>query len=156
MPSSDRRPPAGAKRSRTSVTPKQIALVHLAAKRLGFADDVYRSILFHHGGGVTSANDLSPAGFEGVMAYYAAWGFRSDWTKRTFGARPGMASPRQVDLIRRLWREWSGGDDDGAMNTWLERSFHVSALRFLTSEGADKAINGLRAMIKRKPSTPAL
>lgn len=135
------------------MTPKQTALVHLAAKQLGFDDDIYRTILKVHGG-VDSARDLDNRGFERVMAYFTAHGFRSTWTQRTFGKRPGMASPRQVDLIRDLWTEWSGKSDEASLNAWLERSFHVTALRFLSSAAAGKAISGLKAMISRK-RTPA-
>lgn len=131
-------------------TAKQIALVHVARKQLGFDDDTYRAILHHHGGGAASAAELDRDGFDGVMAYFTAWGFRSTWTKRTYGRRAGMATPNQVELIRKLWREWSGGDDEAALNHWVERFYHVAAVRFLTPDAASKAINGLRAMIARK------
>lgn len=131
------------------MTPKQIALVHLAAKRLGFDEDLYRTILKVHGG-VESATHLDNPGFERVMAYFTAHGFRSDWTERTYGKRPGRASPAQIDMIRALWRQWSNDPDDTALNRWLERSYGVSTLRFLTPNIAAKAINGLRAMTKRK------
>lgn len=136
---------------RSRVTRKQIALVNLAAKELGFVDDGLLSVLFHIGGGAMKASELDAAGFDAVMAYFTAWGFRSNWTKRTFGDRQGMATPRQVDLIRDLWREWSGADDEPALNAWLERSYGVSALRFTTSAVASKAIAGLKAMKRRKP-----
>lgn len=131
------------------MTPKQIALVHLAAKQLRLDDDLYRTVLKVRGG-VDSAKDLDRDGFERVMAYFTAHGFRSTWTKRTFGKRPGMASPEQVDIIRRLWERWSGDTDEAAINRWLERSYHISSLRFLTTENASKAINGLKAMVRRR------
>lgn len=130
------------------MTPKQIALVHLAAKRLGFDEDLYRTILKVHGG-VESARHLDNPGFERVMAYFTAHGFRSDWTERTYGKRPRRASPAQIDMIRTLWHKWSNDPSDAALDTWLERSFRISALRFLTPAAAAKAINGLRAMIAR-------
>ena len=132
-----------------TIGPKKIALLHLASKQLGFDDETYHAVLFRYGRAALTASDLDQEGFEGVMAYFTACGFRSDWTKRTFGNRPGMASPRQIDAIRAMWREWSGSADDAALNKWIERSFHVTALRFLTSETAGKAINGLRAMCRR-------
>ena len=128
---------------------KQIALVHLAAKQLGLDDGTYRAALEHQGG-VTSAKDLDHAGFTTVMAYFTACGFRSDWIKRTYGNRPGMASPGQVDLIRLLWRQYAGSGDDRALNRWLDRSFKASALRFVTRDQAAMAIAGLKAMIARQ------
>lgn len=128
---------------------KQLAVVHMAAAELKLDEATYRDVLDRFAG-VTSAKDLDNRGFTAVMAYFTALGFRSTWTQRTYGRRPGMASPKQIDLIRRLWRSWSGADDEAALGHWIDHSFHVSALRFLDSAGADKAINGLRAMIRRK------
>ncbi|ABD87123.1 regulatory protein GemA [Rhodopseudomonas palustris] len=131
------------------ITPAQIALVHLAKKHLGWNEEMYRAVLYKLGG-VESAKDLDQGGFALVMEYATSFGFRSDWTKRTYGKRPGMATPKQVDLIRDLWREWSGADDDAALNKWLDRHYKVAALRFATSEVASKAITGLRSMIQRR------
>jgi hypothetical protein len=136
------------------MTPGRLKVIHIGKRYMkscvpGFNDDMYRAILKKLGG-VDSAKDLDTAGFEAVMEYFASWGFRSDWTKRTFGYRPGMASPGQVQLIRDLWLEFSGSDDEPALNKWLDRHFHVSALRFVTPDAAQKAITGLRRMVARK------
>lgn len=131
------------------ITPAQIAVVHLAKKQLGWGEEMYRAVLYKLGG-VVSAKDLDQGGFALVMEYATSYGFRSDWTKRTYGKRPGMATPKQVDLVRDLWREWSGADDDAGLNKWLDRSFGVAALRFATPDVASKAITALRLMIQRK------
>eukprot|EP01037_Dinobryon_pediforme_P021832 gene21832-22807_t len=116
--------------ARSAITVKQVALIHVAKRQLGLDDDSYRAIL-QACGRVDSAADLDAAGFHAVMAYFTACGFRSTWTQRTFGKRHAMASPQQVDMIHKLWLEWSGSDDASALNKWIERSYHVSALRFL-------------------------
>lgn len=131
------------------ITPKQISLIHVAKKQLALSEEMYRAILVNKGG-VDSAAALDRAGFEAVMAYLTACGFRSTWTQRTFGRRPGMASPRQVDLVRDLWKDWSGGKGEAELNHWLENSYGVSALRFLDSPTIAKAIAGLKAMIARR------
>jgi len=131
------------------INAKQLALIHLAKKQLGFEDDMYRAILYKLGG-VESAKDLDAAGFKAVMEYFNSWGFKSTWRERTYGDRDGRASPRQVELIRKLWREYSGGDDAAALNKWLERTCKLSALAFLTPQAAQKAITGLKKMIARK------
>jgi len=136
------------------MTPKRLALLRVAHKQLGFDEDTYRAILLKFGG-VESAKDLDEEGFAAVMRYFTSWGFRSTWTQRTYGNRPGRASPRQVALIKALWREFSGADDEAALNRWLERSFKVSALRFATPADAHKAIGGLRAMLARKAESAA-
>lgn len=134
---------------RGGITPKQIALVHVAKRQLALSEEIYRSVLINKGG-VESAADLDNRGFNEVMAYFTACGFRSTWTARTFGRRPRMTTPRQVDLIRDLWRDWSEEAGDVELNKWIERSYHVSALRFLDAATGAKAIAGLKAMVRRK------
>ena len=133
---------------------KKIALLHVAKKQLGLVEVDYRAILFGYGG-VESAADLDEAGFRSVMNYLTALGFRSDWTKRTFGERPNMATPAQVDLVRKLWTEWHDGrgpgrgDRDAALNAWLAKYHKVSALRFVSRAKAQPVIAALKAMAAR-------
>jgi len=140
------------------ISAKQIAVVKVAVRQLGFDDATYRAILREHGG-VESARDLDFLGFDAVMKHFAACGFRSTWTKRSYGnGRPGMASAPQIGLIRHLWQEWSDGpadDDDAGLNHWLEHHFGVSALRFLNTAGAHKAITALKRMKERKHAKAA-
>lgn len=132
---------------------KQIAVVHVARRELGLGEDEYRDIL-RRLAGVDSAADLTEIGFLKVMHHMAKCGFRSTWTKRTFGARPGMATPSQVDLIRRLWGEWSDAGETG-LQAWLERFHGISALRFVDGDKAGAVITALKAMVKRKKSIAA-
>lgn len=136
-------------------TEKQLGLIHVAKKKLGLDEETYLHIL-KEAGGVKSAKDLDNYGFEEVLAYLNRLGFRSTSSARHFGRRAGMASPSQIGLIRQLWAEWAGGEDpEKGLNAWLERSYHVSALRFLPADKAGKAITGLRAMLKRKTGEAA-
>jgi hypothetical protein len=131
---------------------KQLAVIHVAKHRLGLDDDTYRAALRQHGA-VDSAVDLDSGGFERLMAFFRRAGFRSDFDRKTFGGqRAGMASLAQLSFIGKLWAEWSNGTGDGeaGLNRWLEKHYGVSALRFLTADGAGKAITGLRAMVKRQ------
>lgn len=140
------------------MTRERLALVHMVKKHLaktrGWDEEMYR-LMLRELGGVESAKDLDEKGFAQIMECAASWGFRSDWRERTFGRRPGMATPRQVDLIRDLWRDWTGADDDAGLDRWLDRSFGVSALRFATPAVAAKAITGLKAMIGRRTGKAA-
>ncbi|MGV8936988.1 MAG: regulatory protein GemA [Allorhizobium sp.] len=133
------------------VTKKQIALLHVAKRELGFDDETYRAILARYGK-VESAADLDLAGFNHVMRYLTACGFRSTWTKRTYGYRPTMATPPQIDIIRSLWVKFRGeGDpDDLELNKWLGRFHKVGALRFVDNKKAAKVISSLKAMVARK------
>lgn len=134
-----------------SISKKQIALLHVAKKELALDDDSYRAILLRHGR-VESAADLDAKGFYMVMKHLTACGFRSSWTLRTYGYRPTMATPPQIDLIRSLWYRFSGkpDDDDGELNKWLDRFQKVSSLRFVDNKKAAKVISALKAMVARK------
>lgn len=131
---------------------KKISLVHVAKQRVGLCDDNYRMAL-RRIGHVKSATELSEDGFRAMMEYFAALGFRSDWRKRNLGDRPGMASASQVAMIRGLWREYTGTEDELALGRWLERSYHVTALRFLDHAAASNAITGLKRMVARRSGT---
>lgn len=133
----------------SGISKSQIAVIHIAKKQLGFEDDMYRAIL-QKLGGVESAKDLDAAGFKTVMEYFNSFGFKSTWRERTYGERAGMASPRQVEMILKLWNEYTGADDRHALNKWLERTCKVSALAFLPSKAAQAAITGLNKMIARR------
>ena len=136
-----------------ALTRKQTALIHVARKQLVLSDERYRYIL-RKMAGVESAKDLDQTGFELVMKAMMALGFRSDFTRTFYTHRAGMATPAQVTRIRALWGEFATVDDSGtALNRWLERTFKVSALRFVTEEQAAKAIRALRAMNRKAKTT---
>lgn len=123
---------------------------------------ITRSQLLQKLGGVESAKDLDAEGFKAVMEYFNSFGFKSTWRARTYGERAGMASPRQIELICGLWRDYTGSDDSAALNRWIERTCKLSALAFLTPKAAQAAITGLKKMTARtaakpniNPSTPA-
>lgn len=138
-----------------AMTRKQLALVHVAKKQLGLADEDYRAIL-ERIAGVESSKDLDQRSFEAVMQHMAALGFRCDFTKTFYGQRRGMASPAQVSLIRALWGEFTeGAGDDDSLGKWLDRTFHVSAVRFVTSKQGQKAITALKAMVAKKRAAQA-
>ncbi len=118
-------------------------------------DEDYRAILKRFGRVESSAN-LDHAGFLRMMDAFTRLGFRSDFSKRNFGERAAMASPRQVAMIRSLWTEYTGGEGtDATLGKWLERTFKVSSLRFLTAEHAPKAITALKAMKSKKKGAAA-
>jgi hypothetical protein len=132
-----------------AISKSQLALIGVARKRLALDEDTYRDIL-HAVAGVESARDLDWIGFTKLMERFKALGFESDWSQRTFGNRRGMATPAQIDTIRRMWEAYAVAPGEAGLNAWLQRTAKVSALRFLDADGAHKAINGLRAMIARK------
>ncbi|WP_430914104.1 phage protein GemA/Gp16 family protein, partial [Methylobacterium sp. sgz302541] len=140
--------------ARRTITPAKVRLIQVARKCNAMDEKRYYAMLQGYGG-VVSANDLDGRGFDLCMAFLEAEGFEREplaVTKPGFGRRAGFASPEQVELIRALWREWTGpsAESDAAveagLNAWLERYHRASSLRFLTMAGAGKVITALRAM----------
>lgn len=137
---------------------EKIAIVHIAAHQLRMPDADYRTLLLSTAG-VSSSRELNEAGFRAVMLRMEQLGFtrakpkaaRTPAPAPQYGQRDGMATPAQVATIRKLWATWHGKDDARALGHWLHRSFHVSDLRFVDVATAQKAIEGLKAMARRKP-----
>lgn len=134
---------------------RQIALIHVAKSRLRLRDDEYRAIL-RRVAGVDSSKDLDRIGFEAVIGYFEYLGFEPlGAVGAHYGARPGMATPAQVQLVRDLWREFSGGFEARALDRWLARSFGVGSLRFLDAKKVAKVIAALKAMKARSNAAKA-
>lgn len=138
-------------KSNSALEANQIALIHVAKKQLGLDDDAYRDVL-RRWGGVESSADLDAIGFHKVMIRFEQLGFRSIWTKRTFGDRhSSMATPAQIGFIRDMWEKYDPSDpDETHLNAWLFKFHQVSALRFLSAEKAKAVIPALKAMVGRK------
>ena len=147
--------------ARREITPAQLRLIHVARKRIEMAEHRYHGMVLDYGG-VVSAADLDRRGFDLCMAFIEAEGFDREPiapaapTAPAFGRRPGFASPEQVELIRTLWREWSGPTAESeavveaGLNAWLERYHGASSLRFATVAAAGKVITALKAMKDRR------
>ena len=131
------------------MTPAKHRLLNAARRQLALDEDTWRAVL-RQIGGVESATKLDAGSFDKLVKYLRANGFKAKTARAPLGDRPGMASAAQIDYVRSLWRQLTNGDDERALDRWLERSFKVSALRFLTPDVAQKAITGLRSMVARK------
>ncbi|MEX1034413.1 MAG: regulatory protein GemA [Sneathiella sp.] len=128
---------------------KQVSLIHIAKSQLELPDAEYRKIL--NIGGSHSSSELDQLGFEIVMQTLISMGFKSDFNKSFFGHRKGMASPGQILLIKNLWEEYTdGAGTEMGLAKWLENSFKISSLRFLTAGQARNAITALKKMKRRK------
>ncbi|MFT8420957.1 MAG: regulatory protein GemA [Gluconacetobacter sp.] len=132
------------------LAPAKVRLVQVARKRLGLDEEAYRLVLAR-AAGVARTGELSDEGFRRLMDEFARLGFRSDSNRRNFGDRPGFATAGQVAAIRRQWCLYSEGTGTEAqLGKWLERTFKVSALRFLPEDEARKALLALKQMVARK------
>ena len=137
----------------------KLALIHVAKAKLRMGEEDYRALLMG-AAGVRSATELSAAGFKAVMRRMAQLGFESrsagathmlaPHVRATDGLRPGMATPAQIETIRGMWANWHGQADERALSRWIEGRYGISALRFCDVQTAQKAIEGLKAMLARR------
>ena len=133
-----------------TISRKQLALMHVARKKLGWTDAMYRSVLVEIAG-VTSSTELDNDSFAAVMGFAEYCGFAPLKAKgQDYGDRPGMASFAQLEFIRTLWREYTrfnAGEDE--LNKWLKNKWRIDSLRFLRRETAPKIITALKVMKAR-------
>jgi hypothetical protein len=128
------------------MTRQKLAVLAVAKKALHLSEDEYREIL-RDTGQVESAKDLDEHGFEAMMFRFQQMGFQSTWNLRHFGYRSGMATPRQVAMIRTLWDQFTKGQgDDKRLGKWLSHKFGVSSIRFVDAEMARKVGGALKRM----------
>jgi hypothetical protein len=130
---------------------RQLAKVHTAVKQLGMSDADYRELLGRLG--VRSSKELNNDELDTLLNWLVELGY-TDHTQRRpqLGDRAGMASDGQLRYLTSLWRQWHGEVDSRALDHWLENSFGVSAVRFLSQEDASKAIEALKVMVRRDGS----
>lgn len=88
-----------------SLTDRQIALIHIAAKAVKLDDAQYR-LLLSNVAGVTSSDDLDQAGFEDVMAVLEDMGWPplkdQDYWRRKVSERGQSTGSRMAFKIRQL------------------------------------------------------
>lgn len=134
--------------------PSKIKLIHHAIRNLGMTDEDYR-IMLRRIGGVESSKALDEAGFDAVMMELKRLGFTSSHRVIAFGGeRPGMASDRQLDMVRSLWRQYIGKDDEEGLRQFVEKRFTLSSLRFMDKRAASKIISTLLRMVEWRKTHP--
>jgi len=128
------------------ISPKQIALLHVAKKELGLDDGAYRSILSLYGG-AESAKNITQGGFSRLMDYLVRMGFKAPaYLKRRRNAS-GVISAAQMRKIKELFA--SLGMDMAERQQGLCRRVIKKPWAQTRSE-ANKIVECLKAMLKRQ------
>ena len=138
-----------------------IAAIHALKGKLRLTDDDYRALIK----GLTlksSSKDMSTAEQSRVRDHMQQLGERlgvlkptrrRPMTREQFAKAKVAASPRE----RKVWALWHQLHRDGlvnnpsrtALDAWVERTVHVSALRFATQAQLDTCIEALKAWVAR-------
>ena len=140
-----------------------IAAIHTLKSKLSLSDDDYRALLANLTG-KTSSKALPPDQLVAVRDHMQGLAERMGVVKasphrpaaRSFAASKAQASPKE----RKVWALWNQLGRDGvvhntsatALNVWVERTVHVSALRFANSAQLDVLIEALKAWQQRGAS----
>lgn len=133
-----------------AISSRQLSLLQVGRRHLGLTEDQWRALLIRIGG-TNSAADLTAEGFEAVLGAMERLGFTPFGAVGPyFGDRPGMASPKQVQYVRDMWRRYTGRPfDEAELNRWLQSKFGVSSLRFADLRTVSRVIAALKDMTGR-------
>ena len=138
-----------------TLSAKQIALVHVACKKLGINNDD-RHAIQETVGGARSLTRMSESGWRELVRHFEARGFKSPLRE---GDSSQLIADSKTKLIRKLyaeWRDlkgyWDPGKERPALRGFLRKRFHVEHERFLTPELAIKAIEAVKAIGRRQGS----
>ena len=141
-----------------------IAAIHVLKSKLQLSDDDYRALL-RNLTQKTSSKDLTDKERQAVRDHMqqlaeragVAKPLRRRATARTFAQAKAAASPRE----RKVWALWHQLHRDGkvhnpsraALDAWVERTAHVSSLRFCNAAQLDTLIEALKDW-QRRPLSP--
>lgn len=133
----------------------KIRLLKTAVRQIGMEDADYRAVL-QRIAGVASSVDLTPDGFESVMAELHRLGFHYTPSERKpkaagAGSAPGRPTARQWRLLEERARLVGySGLEDPRFIAWLRPRGHVEHPRFLDMSGMQSALGALGNWIERQ------
>ena len=139
-----------------------IKAIHVLKGKLSLSDDDYRALLIQLTGHSSSKAMTQPQRRtvrEHLQRLAARMGIEQPATRQRplpdaqFAQAKAAASPRE----RKVWALWNQLARDGvvhnpsatALNAWVERTVHVSALRFANDAQLDTLIEALKAWQQR-------
>lgn len=140
---------------------KHIAAIHVLKSKLQLSDDDYRALLYQLTGKISS-KAMSEAQRYQVRDHLqhltermglAPATARRPMSAAAFAQAKEDASPKE----RKVWALWHQLGRDGllsntsvqALNAWVERTVHISALRFATGAQLDTLIEALKRWQER-------
>jgi hypothetical protein len=148
-----------------TISPKQIALVHIAKSRLGIEEEEYRQML--HEFGVKSSKELSTKKYWALMKYFNRLGFKPerkvspDGRRVDFHPRPsdnlepprGFMNEAQAQRIWTIWNQISWAPAEGreaALNNFCKKKANNDCWKWLSYAQAQKVLVILEAMRRQK------
>jgi phage gp16-like protein len=131
-----------------SLRRKELAMIHVAKKKLALADDEYRALLLQVTGKTSSA-DLDWRGREALLAHFKKIGFKVE-SKKAGRARPNVGNDRtermgKIEaLLADASRPWSYAD------ALAKRICKRDSISFCDGDDLTKIIAALVIDVKRR------
>lgn len=146
-----------------SINTKQIKLIKTIIGKMNISDDLYREMLENRYG-VSSCKDLTYIQAGQFVNYLKDQANQSglNFPKASFNKhkhnnladREGMASPKQLRKIEAMWFDYTSEPDTALrnkrLNTFLEKRFKVTNLKFFDKKTTSKVIYCLGKMLEQK------
>ena len=139
------------------LSPKQLKLVHVAARECGLSDEAYRAILRAEFG-VDTSKGLQQKEFEKLMARFAELGFtplRRDGTPIDDPTPPGTMTNQQRWELMRLLEALGETPDSLHFRGIMKKACGCDHIAWLTREAAGKTIDAVREVLRRGQPTHA-
>lgn len=134
-------------RNADDVRRRELAMIHIAKKDLGMAEDSYRAILWTIGR-VTSAAELDWAGRKQLLDHLKKCGFKPKPGPSKAGGRE-LADSAQASMVRGLWLELHAAGivkdpSERALTKWVKRMTGVDSLGWLKPVQMNMVIESLK------------
>jgi hypothetical protein len=125
----------------------RLAKIHIAVKALAMVDDSYRALLMRVTG-KSSSKDCTDEQLDAVIAEFKRLGFVEE--KRPQRPRSDKAYVRMIYGIWGDLKPYVANHSHRALQTFVRRQAQVDAPEFLSPEGANLVIEGLKAWLERE------
>ncbi|MEZ7891157.1 MAG: DUF1018 domain-containing protein [Candidatus Wallbacteria bacterium] len=145
-----------------TITSSQIKIIHTIVKKIGMPDAEYRLIIERVWPGKKSCKELTEFEAERLIKAIQEVGYNKYKVKTKYynpynkkkhndlAGREEMASPAQLRMIEGMWADVSYVTDEikreQALRKFVEKKFHISALRFLPARMVERVVKTLQAM----------
>ena len=125
----------------------KLAIIHVAKKSVGIADEDYRALLSGAAGIESAAKLEYEYQFNAIMKAFEALGFKcSHRNSRPQWNDEWSCSPAQRAKIESLWKACARNPTEKALHAFIRRITHADHPHFMRRDGAQKVIVALEAM----------
>lgn len=134
----------------------QIIKIHIAKQQIGLTDDEYRDILSgfvtDKGKAAASSKDLSEAQANVLLNRLKSLGWKEKRKNKVlefedlWSRDPKFANPKQLRMIKGLWKSNSREKTDKALNNFIFRIAERSDITMILKSDVHKIVKAIRSL----------